>query len=229
MATTSTQSTSMSWCKQRCWSHYPHQKIRTAHCRHQPGWHPCLSTSPFPLTHYTPSWMATIDVILASPWLYCHCNCSINSTIWISNHYARPSPNPCKSRYKTLFGNQPLPSHQLIQSRGVNSNAIPTVQCFCMIANKQWEHKAIPERVAQLTQKDKFTKSDHDVLEQINQDLTNILVQANWQCSKFKNTPWSPKLHQMYIKHQTKPCKQAAFKPAETMTTCWPSYTPNWA
>jgi len=55
----------------------------------------------------------------------------------------------------------------------------------------------IPEQVAQLTSKANFTPNNHHDLEQININLTNILVKADKQCSKFKATPWSPELHQM--------------------------------
>ncbi len=61
---------------------------------------------------------------------------------------------------------------------------------------------AIPDRIAQLLNKPNFSPKDHQDLEQIDVDLTQILVQADKQCSKFKNVPWSPELHRMYIEHR---------------------------
>ena len=60
----------------------------------------------------------------------------------------------------------------------------------------------IPERLTPLVNKDKFSDLDHQTLEDIDRDLTEILVKADKQCSKFKRTPWSPKLHNAYIEHR---------------------------
>jgi len=60
----------------------------------------------------------------------------------------------------------------------------------------------IPKWLAPLVNKDKFSNLDHQTLEDIDWDLTKILVKADQQCSKFKRAPWSPKLHNAYIEHR---------------------------
>jgi len=73
------------------------------------------------------------------------------------------------------------------------------------------------------------------VLEQIDQDLTNIWMQ-DFGADQSTVQPVNSKIPHgplNFIAHTsntgTGPCKQAALKLAETMTTCWPSYAPNWA
>jgi len=53
----------------------------------------------------------------------------------------------------------------------------------------------ILECLVLLTTKASFTELDHP------KDLTQILIKADQQCSKFTTTPWSPKLHMAYIEH----------------------------
>jgi len=62
-----------------------------------------------------------------------------------------------------------------------------------------WEKFAIAEWISPLVQLNAFTP--HELLDKINQDLTNIIVQADCQCAKFQTAPWSPKLHNAYVEH----------------------------
>ena len=101
-----------------------------------------------------------------------------------------------------LFGNKSPPPTRYTQTRGVQSNALPLVKRYCEIVTEKWSQMQIPERLVPLTTKEKFTEMDHQTLEAIDKDLTQILVKADQQCSKFKTTPWSPKLHMAYIEHR---------------------------
>jgi len=101
-----------------------------------------------------------------------------------------------------LFGNKTPPPTRYTQTRGVQSNATPTVKRYCEIVTDKWERMQIPKRLDPLVNKDKFSDLDHQTLEDIDRDLTEILVKADKQCSKFKRTPWSPKLHNAYIEHR---------------------------
>jgi len=98
-----------------------------------------------------------------------------------------------------LFGNKSPPPSRFAQVRGVQSNAIPTVQQFCEPLVQGWEKFAIAEQISPLVQLNVFTPHEH---KEIDQDLTHIIVQANHQCAKFHTTPWSPKLHNAYVEHQ---------------------------
>jgi len=51
-------------------------------------------------------------------------------------------------------------------------------------------------------QKASFSEDNHAALEQIDMDLTTIMVQANQQCTKYHNMPWSPTLHEAYLEHK---------------------------
>jgi len=144
--------------------------------------------SPCPTMHQQGS--HPINVILASPWFIAA------ATAAYFLPFGLPVTMPGDHRTLginldtwTLFGNQPPPPEQHVQTRGVNFNAIPTVQRFCTLATKGWEKMNIPEQVAQLMSKDSLTPDDHHDLEQIDINLTNILVKADKQCSKFKATP----------------------------------------
>jgi len=101
-----------------------------------------------------------------------------------------------------LFGNKSPPPSRFTQVRGVQSNAIPTVQRFCELTVKGWEKFAIAERISPFTHLTTLTPHEHNLLDEIDQDLTHIIVQADRQCAKFRTTPWSPKLHKAYVEHR---------------------------
>ncbi len=100
-----------------------------------------------------------------------------------------------------LFGNKHPPPTRYMQTQDVQSNALPLVKWYCEIVTEKWDQMQIPEYLAPLTTKESFTELDHQLLEAMDKDLTQILINADQQCSKFKTTPWSPKLHIAYIEH----------------------------
>jgi len=111
-----------------------------------------------------------------------------------------------------LFGNKSPPPTRFQQVRGVQSNAIPTVQRFCDLTVQGWEKFNIVERIAPLKKLNEFTQHDHKLLDEIDQDLTSIIVQADRQCAKFRTTPWSPKLHNAYVEHRYWALQASALK-----------------
>jgi len=156
---------------------------------------------PRPATHQRGS--RPIDIILASPRF-------INAmTAAYILPFGQPITMPGDHRTlgadfdtSILFGNKSPPPTRYTQTRGVQSNALPLVKRYCEIVTEKWSQMQIPERLAPLTTKERFTEMDHQTLEAIDKDLTQILVKADQQCSKFKTTPWSPKLHMAYIEHR---------------------------
>jgi len=49
--------------------------------------------------------------------------------------------------------------------------------------------------------KESFTHDDYVTFKQIDHDVTKILVQASQECIKCGDHPWSPQLHESYLKH----------------------------
>jgi len=155
MAETWSWSTLVPWCK---WRHQSSQSSKGAwptSCWHGPYWCPCTppsSDSPWPATHQWGS--CPTDVILASPRFLAAAKAAyllpfgLPITMPGDHQTIRIDLDTCM-----LFGNQPPPSMHYTQTRGVNSNAIPTVQWFCTLVMKGWEKLAIKERVAQLMTK----------------------------------------------------------------------------
>jgi len=87
-------------------------------------------------------------------------------------------------------------------SRGVNSQAQLTITKFCHIALKACDRKQILERIKELETKKQYSADDHLQMDEIDQDLTTILIRADQKCRKHNDNPWSPTLHTAYIKHR---------------------------
>jgi len=49
--------------------------------------------------------------------------------------------------------------------------------------------------------KTSFTEEDHVAIEQIDQEITEILMTADKACMKCGNLPWSLQLHEAYMVH----------------------------
>jgi len=182
-------------------------KIRAAHCGHWPGWCPCLSTSLFPSTCYTPLWIATHQHYHCFSVLYCHCNCSIHSTSWISNHHAMWSPNPWHQFWFKNTVWESTSAIALIHSiKGCQLKCDTYSPMFLKNCNETmgiqghpWKsHPTHTKR--QVLQKQKCARANwprsHQYL-----DAGFWCRPINCAASKFKNTPWSPQLHCTYIKH----------------------------
>jgi len=84
----------------------------------------------------------------------------------------------------------------------MNLNAQTKVTLYSKKVALKWDQQNIQERLNELLQKNFFSENDHAVLEQIDTDLTRIMMQADQQCVKYHNTPWSPILHEAYLEHK---------------------------
>jgi len=60
----------------------------------------------------------------------------------------------------------------------------------------------INKQITTIEQQAVLTECDHQLLDDINNDLTHILVSANAKCWKFQAYPWSPELHCTYLDHK---------------------------
>ena len=100
-----------------------------------------------------------------------------------------------------LFGNK-LPPVAPLQSRGVYSNAYPIVRRFNDNVAKACSNSNLYQRVEALCRTTQFTAFHHQMLEQIDKELTKILVSEDKACRKIGDYPWSPKLHQAFLHHR---------------------------
>jgi len=99
-----------------------------------------------------------------------------------------------------LFGNK-LPLVAPLQSRGVYSNAYPIVCKFNNNVAEACSNSNLYQRVEALLKTTQFTIFHHHMLEQIDKELTKILISEDKACWKIGDYPWSPKLHQAYLHH----------------------------
>jgi len=101
---------------------------------------------------------------------------------------------------RILFG-KALTRPAIANRRGIYSNMIPTVTKFSKIVGEGCDHHCIQERIAEIKDKHILTAHDWEVLDQINRDLTKILVAADTKCSRFHEFPWTPNLHYAFLEH----------------------------
>jgi len=102
---------------------------------------------------------------------------------------------------RILFGNA-LPGLQTATRCGVYSNAIPTVTKFSKIVGEGCNFYQIQEWLMTIENKQAITPEDHEALDQIDCDLTKILVTADAKCSRFRGFLWNPDLHYAFLEHQ---------------------------
>jgi len=57
------------------------------------------------------------------------------------------------------------------------------------------------KRIHSLATKDTLSTEERKELDNIDKDLTHILVQADQNCVKAGDAPWSPQLHEAYLIH----------------------------
>jgi len=100
-----------------------------------------------------------------------------------------------------LFGNATPPIY-IAQQRGARSNNIPIVAKYGQLAGDRCDEAGINERITAIEQLEALTKRDHHILDDIDNDLTRILVNADAKCRKFQAYPWSPELHCAYLDHK---------------------------
>jgi len=77
-----------------------------------------------------------------------------------------------------LFGNAPPPP-RFLPHRGVQSNAIPTMKRFCKIAGEGCDAEDIAGRIACIEDAEELTEADKQELDNIDQDITAILLHAD--------------------------------------------------
>jgi len=76
---------------------------------------------------------------------------------------------------RILFGNVVPPPH-IAQRHGVTSNAIPLVTKFSQMVGEGCNKARINQRIQEIEQLDNLTDQDHNLLDTIDIDLTQILV-----------------------------------------------------
>jgi len=72
----------------------------------------------------------------------------------------------------------------------INSNNTKVVQKFCNIVITKCREAGLHEQIHSLTNQTQLTSEQHELLDAIDKDLTNILVHANQQCTKPGHHPW---------------------------------------
>ncbi len=99
-----------------------------------------------------------------------------------------------------------------LPARHIDSKNIVRRHKFCLAVVTQCREQQLFERLQQLNQVEQFDESDHKKLEDIDQTFTQILLQAEKQCGTTCQIPWSPALHQMWLRRTYWMCKLKAVK-----------------
>jgi len=99
-----------------------------------------------------------------------------------------------------LFGNRSLPLAKL-QERGVNSRHELKCTKFCKQVVTKCLQFQIAERLQHLQTYERFSQQQCDELDQLDDHLTRILLQADRACGSNNPTPWSPTVNQAYLRH----------------------------
>jgi len=102
--------------------------------------------------------------------------------------------------HDVLFG-QKFPRNELYTSRGIYSNAYPTVRKFNDEVAQECDRRGLIKAAQTLSNKYTFSPADHQELERIDQALTAVLVNTDKKFAKHKQSPWSPDLHQAFLTH----------------------------
>jgi len=100
-----------------------------------------------------------------------------------------------------LFGNADLPSYHG-QTRGTNSRHPQKVTKFCKRVVDRCNQQCLAERLAALQHLPHLDPHHLEELEDIDDRLTKILLQADRDCTPPNSSPWSPELNQAYLRHR---------------------------
>jgi len=84
-------------------------------------------------------------------------------------------------------------------------------QKFCKNVISACQQANIHECVQHIAALSELTPDDHQQLEILNQEMTEILVKADQKCLKPGNAPWLPQLHEAYAIHQYWNLKHSQF------------------
>jgi len=139
-------------------------------------------TIPTPETHQRGS--TTIDIILGS--------LQVAQALRGAFYLPHGEPLTLSGDHRTLgvdinttilFGKK-LPPMMQTHYRGINSNAYPTVPEFCKEVVEKCENHQLFERIEALLQQSEFAPHHHTELENIDQQLTEIMVQTDQKYRK---------------------------------------------
>jgi len=83
----------------------------------------------------------------------------------------------------------------------VYSNNIKLVEKFCKQVITASQEAGIYECIHQMAAQSSLSITDHQDLDNIDKDLTQILVKADQDCVKAGTALWSPQLHEAYLIH----------------------------
>jgi len=100
-----------------------------------------------------------------------------------------------------LFGNRSV-SITKLQERGVNSHHELKCTKFCKQVVTKCLQSQLAERLKHLQMFERFSQQQCDELDQIDNQLTSILLQADRACGSNNTTPWSPTVNQAYLQHR---------------------------
>jgi len=132
------------------------------------------------------------------------CNGIDSSMVFTIRNPYRPQRKPLNHQIRFWFGsimhsmNCQTPPHT---TWGVYSNNAKLIKKFCKQVITTSQDTGIYKRIHSLASKISLTPDDHKELDDIDQDLTHILVKADQACVKAGNAPWSPQLHKAYLVH----------------------------
>ncbi len=100
-----------------------------------------------------------------------------------------------------LFGCK-VPMTTPTPQRGIYSTAYQTVRKFNDMVAQACQQHNLYNGARRLAAKYIFTEKDHDDLEQLDQQLTTILVRTDKKLAKYRTAPWSPELHKAFLTHR---------------------------
>jgi len=87
---------------------------------------------------------------------------------------------------KMLFGNKLLLT-PFYTTWGTNSHSLPTMQKFCHLVTRAYNQSNILDNIAWLEGLPHFTEQDHQLMEDTDNELTKILIQANKNAENMPN------------------------------------------
>jgi len=102
---------------------------------------------------------------------------------------------------EVLFGNA-VATPASVTLRGANSRHEQKVTKFCKRVVTKCNQYQIAEQIAALQTLDNLEPHHQEELEDIDRQITRILLQADRMCSPRNPAPWSPALNQAYLRHR---------------------------
>jgi len=133
--------------------------------------------------------------------------------------------------HNILFGQKVLSPPPSVKC-GIYSTAYPTVRKFNDIVAEECAQLKLYDQAQDLTDKYLFSDKDHDRLEDIDQQLTKILTRADQRLAHYRNSPWSPELHQAFLCHRfwtvslSQACTKRDFSTTLQMIASWMTTPP---